>query len=112
MSIIMGVGALLLILAMLGRQLWLNGQHHGLTENMDAAYGHGTLDGLRIGDARGYTRGYSQALLEHVLAQARSDDFTEALLSGALHEPVGEEMASLLAAVQEHERAARNEAAR
>jgi hypothetical protein len=34
----------------------------------DLAYANGTLDGFRIGDARGYTRGYSQACLDHVLA--------------------------------------------
>ena len=105
MSIIMGLGALLLILAMLGRQLWLGGHYYGLTEGMLAGYGEGDRDG--------FNRGYSQAVLDRVLTAPTLDDhFGEALLSGALHEPVGEEMASLLAAVQEHERAARNEVTR
>ena len=70
-----------------------------------------------IGYDYGLTDGYKRRLAEEELLRAMADadpggDFTEALLSGALHEPVSEEMASLLGAVQEHERAARTEAAR
>lgn len=105
MSIYMGAGLLLLILAILGRRLWCNGHYHGLTEGLLRGYDHGDRDG--------YARGYSQAALDRVLAQPTLDDhFGEALLSGALHEPVGEEMASLLGRIQEHERAARTEVAR
>jgi hypothetical protein len=57
----MGVGALLLILAILGRKLWLNGQYHGLTKGMVIGYRHGDRDG--------FNRGYSQEALDHVLAQ-------------------------------------------
>ena len=34
----------------------------------DIGHGYGTIDGFKTGDARGYTRGYSQACLDHVLA--------------------------------------------
>jgi hypothetical protein len=71
-------------------------------------YGYGSVDGYRTGLAEGRAQGYARAQLDAVLATpAGSDDFTEALLSGALHEPVGEEFAALLDAVQAHERAAR-----
>ena len=105
MSIIMGLFALLLILAMLGRQLWLGGHYYGLTEGMLAGYGEGDRDG--------FNRGYSQAVLDRVLTAPTLDDhFAGALLSGALRKPASEELASLIGAVQEFEQAARTEVAR
>ena len=53
-------GALVLILAILGRRLWCNGHYHGLTEGMLAGYGEGDRDG--------FNRGYSRAQLDSVLA--------------------------------------------
>ena len=65
------------------------------------------------GDLDGYRRGRSEAEVAHVLdAPPLDDHFAQALLSGALREPVGEDMAALLGAVQEHERAARTGSAR
>lgn len=95
----MGLGALLLILAILGRKLWLNGQYHGLTKGMVIGYRHGDRDG--------FNRGYSQEALDHVLAQpteARhyagvvdwlpdaydSAAFAEVLLNGGLCEGLHE----------------------
>ena len=104
MSIYMGVGALLLILAILGRKLWASGHYIGLTESMDVAYGQGTLDGFRIGDARGYTRGYSQACLDHVLAPLATEAQHYAGIVGQL--PDAEDSAAFWEAVRNiHEHA-------
>jgi hypothetical protein len=54
-SILMALGALVLILAIGGRKLWTSGHYHGLTGGMVIGYGHGERDG--------YARGYSQAAL-------------------------------------------------
>lgn len=79
-------GAVLLAALFAIRAAWADGHRHGRRE------------------------GVANAKLDAVLATSTLDGhFGEALLSGALHEPVGEEMASLLAAVQEHERAATQE---
>ena len=47
----------------------------------EIGYGHGSLDGFRTGDARGYTRGYSQACMDHVLAAPDEAEHYAAIVS-------------------------------
>lgn len=55
------MGVLIARTAHLAYRIWRDHQR-------DIGHAYGTLDGLRIGDRKGYSRGYSQACLDHVLA--------------------------------------------
>ena len=81
----MGLGALLLILAILGRKLWVSGHYYGLGEGFRLGYDHGDRDG--------FNRGYSRALVDRVLVTPTLCEHNDQMLRmvGADARPVQDE---------------------